>query len=399
MQGLSTGGALGRRGGSWARALAATTVLALLGAALLRPVPADAQDGSVTLGQGAWTATKGAAGVLTYQDAEASVVWVGELTGTSVFAVVAGSSSGSWTWTGGADMLISTPQGDVPMALQSVAGGPLSGTGSGFTMTGEQTTTGSGSFMGITTDIGANVAPVDPIDVRFVDASCWHAFGDWTTSLDDMAEESGFAGSLTGWYIASPLGSIGEDLEVARDLNDRYDALAQQVRALLGSGGVTGPALVDALPLIDEATRLESEASELQDTCAFQDGAGLFATPLTSTIASLVLALATTLGPNELFNASVLLANVGAAGDSASRVLAGQLEQALAEQAQMWHDVYVTTSGAHPDGRACSVTEPCMVDPGQVLDLHLAAGILGFDLTVEGVPVSYNALLTAGAPR
>jgi hypothetical protein len=389
---------VGNRRSGWSRVAAGAVVVGLLLAVLLRPVAADAQSGPVTLGQGAWQGTKGAGGVLTYDGPEAGVVWNGQVSGTSIFTVAGGSAAGAWEWSGGVDLQISTPQGEVPMQLWSVAGGSLSGTGAGFTLSGEQTTTGSGTFMGITTDIGVNVAPVDPIEVRFVDASCWHAFGDWTTSLNEMAGDSGFAGALTGWYIASPLGPIAEDPAVAQDLTDRYAALAEQVNTLLGPG-VSASALIDALPLIDEATRLEAEAAELERTCAFDADNTLFATPLTSAIASIVLAMATTLGPTELFNASVLLVNAGAAGEAASQVVAAQLEQAFAEQAQMWHDTYVQTSGVHPDGRPCGVTAPCMLDASNVLDLHLTAGMLGVDLTVEGVPISYEQLLIAAVPQ
>lgn len=387
---------------AWRRLAAVVVVLALLGASLARPGVADAQEDAITLGQGVWQATKGAAGVLTYRDAEADVVWVGDLTGTSWFVVAAGTSSGAWDWYAEADMLVTTAEGNVPMDLQSVASGSLSGTGSGFTLSGEQSTTGSGSFMGITTNIGPNVTPVDPFEVRFVDASCWHAFGDWTTSMNEIVVEEGFSGELTGWYVASPVGSVGEDPVVAQELNARYQELARQVRSVLAPAGgdpMAGAALIDALPLIDEATRLEAEAAELAGTCAFEDGAGLFATPLTSTIASLVLALATTLDPVQLFNASILLVNVGAAGDAASQVLASQLERAFTDQAQMWHDTYVTTSGVHPDGRPCSGTAPCMLDQTSVMHLHLAAGMLGTRLTVDGVPVSFASLVAAGAPR
>lgn len=376
---------MGATAGRVTAALAAAAVLLTAGA---QPV-AQAQDPRIELADGIWRGTMGAAGVLTLTEDDAFVLWSGSFGGDYVFEVISGTIEGAWVWEGAADLLVTTPEGQIPMELETVGGGPMEGRSDALRLTGEETTTGSGSFMGITSTVGPNTSPIPPIDVRFVEVGCNAVFGDWTTALNDLVVEDGFRGELTGWFIATPYGPTAPGAQIAADLEARYDDLFSRASAALAGGGqaLTGSSLLRLFDLLEEAVLLEAEARQLDGTCAYDIGAGPFTTPLTSYIATMLLVRVPALTSSQLFGAAQMLVAAGASGGSASQVLAGQLEAAVAAQAQLLHDQLVTSSGIHPDGRSCSPVDPCVLAPGEVLQLHLAASLLGFTLTIDGLPV------------
>lgn len=367
-----------------------------VGASLVVPgSAARAQDTRLALADGTWRGTMGAAGVFTGSDADAFVIWNGSLDGSFLFLVVSGQINGSWEWEGSADVDVSTPEGDVPMSLDTVAVGTMSGAADRLRLEGAETTTGSGSFMGMTVPLGPNTTPLDPIDVRFTEVGCNAVFGDWTTALTDMASQDGLSGVMSGWFIATPSGPTAPGAQFTVELEARYADLEQRILLALfgGSAMLTGNGLLQAFDLLEEAVQLEAEAAELDGTCAYDIQGGPFATPLTSRLATTLLRMVPGLTPTQLFSASQLLVAVGGAGGAASRALADDLEAAVAQQAQELHDLYVTTTGVHPDGRSCSVVDPCVLAFDEVLQLHLAASLLGFGLDVDGVPVTLATLL------
>ena len=372
------------------------TVLVLL---IVVPAPAvQAQDGAVRLVDGTWLGTMGAGGVLTGNVEGVSATWTGWIDGSFSFDVAGGSSSGEWDWYGTADIDAMTPEGPMEMALQSTAGGPLSGSASSFTLTGQQSTTGQGTFMGMTTHVGPIPNPVDPIDVVFVDASCNVAFADWTTSLEELAAEGGFAGSLNGFFVATNIAPAGEAEEVA-DLVAAYDELyARAVDAISAiSGAFSTSALLSYLDLVEEAAALEAEADLLSNTCAFdQIDGGPFATSLTSLLASVLRTVIPLLDPHDLMNAVQMLLATGAIGSGASPVTADLVEPLLVEQAQALLDQAVLTDGGvHGDGRPCSPVEPCIIVDRGLLHVFVAADMLGIQLTTGGVPMDYPTLRVA----
>lgn len=368
---------------------------------LLIVVPAQAvqaQDGTVKLVDGTWLGNMGAGGVLTGNVEGVSATWIGWVDGSFSFDVAGGSSSGDWNWYGTADIDAMTPEGPMEMALQSSAGGPLSGSASSFTLTGQQSTTGQGTFMGITTHVGPIPNPVDPIDVVFVDASCNVAFADWTTSLEELAAEGGFSGSLNGFFVATNIAPAGDTERVA-DLVAEYDELYDRAVDAIGSisGGFSTSALLDYLDLVEEAAALEAEADLLSNTCAFdQIDGGPFASSLTSLLASVLRSVLPLLDPHDLFNAVQMLLATGAIGDGASPVVADLVEPLLAERAQELLDQAVLTdSGVHRDSRPCSPVEPCIIIDRGILQLFVAADMMGIQLTTGGVPMDYSTLLVA----
>lgn len=375
-------------------ALALTTAVALV-----VPVSgASAQDGRIALADGAWRGTMGAAGVLSGSQEGAQVVWTGSLSGSNWFTAASGNLDGSWDWTGTADMLVSTPEGNVPISLQTVGGGPLTGSADRLQLTGQETTTGSGSFMGITTPIGPNTHSLDPIDVRLTDVGCYSVFGDWTTGLNDIIEREGLSGSLTGWFVATPMGATMPGEEIIDDLESRYAELEERVLvAIAGSGEViTGPGLFEVFEILEEATLLQAQAADLDETCAYEVEGGPFTNPLTSLLTGTLLLMVETMNGTQLFNAAQMLVAAGGAGGAASDAFASQLVDAIAEQAQYLHDQYVSTEGNHRDLRPCSIMDPCVLVRDEVLNLHLAASFLGFELNVHGMPVDITIL--GGAP-
>jgi len=388
----SSSAAAGRCGRSVGLALLLATVLALV-------VPlqaASAQAERIALADGAWQGTMGAAGVLTGSQEGATVIWSGSLNGAHLFTSASGSLDGSWSWTGTADMLVSTPEGDVPISLETVGGGPLTGSADQLQLTGQETTTGSSSFMGITTSIGPNTNALDPIDVRFIDVGCHAVFGDWTTGLNDIIEREGLSGALTGWFVATPMGPTLPGEEIIQDLESRYAALEARMLTAIGGGGdtLTGGGLFEVFELLEEAVLLQAEATDLDSTCAYEVADGPFMNPLTSLLAGTLLRMVDTLNASQLCNATQMLVAAGGVGGAASEAFASQLEGAIAGQAQSLHDQLVTTDGVHADQRACSVVDPCVLSPNEVLHLHIAASLLGFQLTVEGVPVDSSIVAT-----
>ena len=363
------------------------------------PAPAvQAQDGTVRLVDGTWLGNMGAGGVLTGNVEGVSATWVGWIDGSFSFDVAGGSSSGDWDWYGAADINAMTPEGPMDITLQSSAGGPLSGSTSSFTLAGQQSTTGQGSFMGMTTHVGPIPNPVDPIDVVFLDASCNVAFADWTTSLEELAAEGGFTGSLNGFFVATNIAPAG-DPEEAAELVAAYDELYDRASGAISSisGGFSTSALLDYLDLVEEAAALEAEAELLSNTCAFdQVDGGPFATSLTSLLASVLRSSIHVLDPHELLNAVQILLATGAIGNGASPVTADLIEPLLAEQAQALLDQGVITSGApHRDGRPCSPVEPCIIVDRGLLQVFVAADMMGIQLTTGGVPMDYATLRVA----
>lgn len=369
-------------------------------AALAVPVPqAAAQEARIALADGAWRGTMGAAGVLTESGVDGTMIWQGHLDGAFLFSVTSGSIIGAWSWEGDADVNVSTPEGEVWMSLESVATGVLEGAADQLRLVGEETTTAFGGFMGMVGGVEPNTTRLEPIDVRFVEVGCNAVFGDWTTSLNEQALEGAVSGGLTGWFVATPIGPTLPGAGIVAELEERYADLELRVLTAIAGGGqqlLTTGGLLDVFDLLEEAVRLETEAGELDATCAYRIEGGPFAHPLTSLIGTLTIRMVDYLDASQQFSAAQVLVAVGAAGGSASRTLADTLEAAIAKRAQELHDLFVDTTGSHPDGRACSSVDPCVRAPGEVLQLHLAASLLGFTLTVDGLPVGPELAVGGG---
>lgn len=373
------------------------SVVAGLVVLLVAPMPvASAQDGEVPLAQGTWLGTMGAGGVLTAQTADLDAIWSGWIDGSFSFSVAGGQAAGTWDWYGLADVTAMTPQGQVQIDLQSSALGPITGSSSRMTMTGQQTTTGQGSAMGMSTSIGPVPNPVDPVEVVFVDSSCNVAYGDWTTSMNEIANEYGLQGSLAGFFIATNVAPSPDSI-IGLDIAQRFEDL--HGRALDGISGITSNfstgTLLDYMALIQEAAALEAEADRLEGSCVFDpaDG-GPFATSLTSLLASVLRSVIPTIDAAALFNATQLLLATGAIGEGASPVTADLVEPLLAERAQTLVDQAVSTDGGvHDDGEPCSAAAPCMLYDDNLILVFVAADSLGVQLTAGGVPLGYADLL------
>jgi hypothetical protein len=366
---------------------------------VIAPAPmASGQDDSVALTPGTWLGTMGAGGVLTGTVDGVTATWTGWVDGSFTFGVAGGSASGDWDWSGDAEVSASTPAGELELTMQSLASGPLAGSASRLTLTGQQSTTGQGTFMGITTDVGPVPNPVDPIDVVFTDASCNVAFGDWTTSLEELAGESGLDGSLTGYFVANNLAPTADEAlaaDLAARFEDHYDRALDASSRIIGDFS-TG-LLLDTIALIEEGLALEAEVDRLGGECAFdQVDGGPFATTLTSLLASMLQVAIPQLDAYELMNATQVLLATGAIGDGASPVITDLIEPLFADRAQALLDrSIVADSGIHADGRPCSAVEPCVILDEGILQLFVTADLIGVQLTAAGVPITYPTLIAA----
>ncbi len=328
---------------------------------------------------------------------DASGNFVGDFEGSSAdvdvtvrgslgFDVAGGAIDGEWSAWALQFMRLTTPAGPANAFFVTNADGPVSGSGMTIRMTGDGTTTGQVFSEFGAQNVGPNVHPFGPLEVRVQFESCNLVVGDWVTPLSNLMDTTGLTGSLDGSFAASYQGELDSDLverfeQLRLDLNDmERDLLETDV-----------PDTVRIFDLLDRVYDMEYEVRGVGEACEFgpdldRDDFTRFLTAAMRDLLWLALTRGTPTAENLDQVITTLLdfgiigsgsQNQGTAAEFAGEI-SKQVDRILAEE------IVLQTEGEVSSGESCSSAVPCLRFNAEARQAIRAASRLGLDVEING---------------
>lgn len=166
---------------------------------------------------GLWVGQAGLWGTFNQDFSGSEMVWSGSIAAEFQIGISDDrSASGTWEYTGDGDIAATVPDGDMTADQHFVGSGAVSGDSDLLVLNGTSVTTGTftGTVNGFTISDSIDSAPTanPPHEVRVRAVACGEAYGDWTYSIEEGIEASGFNASFDGVWSAFRDDEAGAEL-------------------------------------------------------------------------------------------------------------------------------------------------------------------------------------------
>lgn len=344
-------------------------------------------------------------GTLTGERAGMPAILVGAFHGGGVLAVDDDVVGGSWTYTGGTDVVVG--DGALVWDLAHTAVGSFGGEPHVIVMEGTDVPSGTLTVAG-RTESSSEPGPVGPLEMEIEHATCTFASAEFTLPMAEFAEDEGWSDSdLAGYFTAfRSRPELADGLDGASDPQAAADSLPRAVTDAIELhaelGVVRSEALTGTLDF-DRLTGLLAEAERIQaalvdpEGCAMQllDGqVEAFVLMVTDAVASLIgIAIEEmALDASQLHRLAVAGVRTGALGaGSAQPARASALDVLLRVEAESMLADNLVLDGTRQDGGSC----PCVdLESASLMSLTITAVTMGWqELGVGGRPVPAHELV------